>query len=132
MIQSSDLRSFTSLDFHSRGTLYDQVEQLIAGNLQVLKPLDMVMHFLNDVFSDKPVPNISAVSMQRVASLSDHGGLWLVDSGREVVSVAVVAQISPYADDLKCGEYLDMNVFNQEVCNEFIGQLKHIDVFASD
>ncbi|KAH7879663.1 uncharacterized protein C8R40DRAFT_1065892 [Lentinula edodes] len=114
-VNSSDLRSFTSLDFHSRSTLYDQVEQLIAGNLEVLKPLDMVMHFLNDVFSEKSIPNVSTMSMQRVPSLSDHGGLWLVDSGREVISVAVVAQISPYPDDLKCGEYLDMNVYNQEI-----------------
>ncbi|KAJ3904922.1 hypothetical protein F5879DRAFT_921855 [Lentinula edodes] len=112
---SSVLRNFTSLDFHSRQTLYDQVEQLIAGNLELLSPLDVVMHFLNDTISGNSIPDTSTMSMQRVASLSDHGGLWLVDSAREVVSVAVVAQISPYADDLKCGEYLDMNVYNQEI-----------------
>lgn len=132
IIQSSDLRSFISLDFNNRQTLYDQVEGLIAENTQLLTPLDMVMHFFNDVFFNCPLPEASTTSMQRVASLSDHGGLWLVDSGREVISVAVVAQISPYADDLKCGEYLDMNVYNQEVCDEFSSQLKHIDVFALD
>ncbi|KAJ3873996.1 hypothetical protein F5051DRAFT_443728 [Lentinula edodes] len=112
---SSDLRSFISLDFNNRQTLYDQVEGLIAENTQLLTPLDMVMHFFNDVFFNCPLPEASTTSMQRVASLSDHGGLWLVDSAREVVSVAVVAQISPHADDLKCGEYLDMNVYNQEI-----------------
>ncbi|KAJ3932029.1 MAG: hypothetical protein NXY57DRAFT_1038744 [Lentinula lateritia] len=112
---SSDLRSFISLDFNNRQTLYDQVEGLIAENTQLLTPLDMVMHFFNDLFFDCPLPDASTMSMQRVASLSDHGGLWLVNSAREVVSVAVVAQISPYGDDLKCGEYLDMTVYNQEI-----------------
>lgn len=132
IIQSSDLRSFISLDFNNRQTLYDQVEGLIAENTQLLTPLDMVMHFFNDLFFDCPLPDASTMSMQRVASLSDHGGLWLVNSAREVVSVAVVAQISPYGDDLKCGEYLDMTVYNQEVCFELSQYQKYTSLFTLD
>lgn len=116
MDESFELRRFRSLDVHDRATIYDQVEQLIMENAKILSPLEMVMHFYKDKFDDCIIPVASNTTMQRVASLSERGGLWLVDSARDVVTVAVVAQISDSPGDLKCGEYLDMNVYNREVC----------------
>ncbi|KAJ3872843.1 hypothetical protein F5051DRAFT_479165, partial [Lentinula edodes] len=113
--KSFELRSFRSLDVHNRATIYDQVEQLIMHNAKILSPLEMVMHFYKDKFDDCIIPVASTTTMQRVASLSERGGLWLVDTARDVVTVAVIAQISDSPGDLKCGEYLDMNVYNREV-----------------
>ncbi|KAH7873108.1 uncharacterized protein C8R40DRAFT_1172751 [Lentinula edodes] len=113
--ESLQLCRFSSLDLHDRTTIYDQVEQLIICNAKVLSPLEMVMHFYNDKFDDCLIPVASTTTMQRVPSLSDRGGLWLVDSARDIVTVTVVAQISDSPADLKCSEYLDMNIYNREI-----------------
>ncbi|KAJ3886050.1 hypothetical protein C8J55DRAFT_563568 [Lentinula edodes] len=109
------LRSFETLDFSTRDTVYQQVEDLISEYTGLITPAAMGMHFYNSKFLKSPVPMPATVSIQRVPSLSDRGGLWLVDGNRDVITIAVVAQISHYPDDLKCGEYLDMNIYNQEI-----------------
>lgn len=109
------LHGFDSLDFSDRGTIYQQVEELIQERTDTLTPIAMSMEYYADVFSKRPIPEPETISIQRVPSLSDRGGLWLVDSSRDVITIAVIAQISQHPNDLKCAEYLDMNIYNQEV-----------------
>ncbi|KAJ3891221.1 hypothetical protein GG344DRAFT_77130 [Lentinula edodes] len=109
------LHGFESLDFSQRGTVYEQVEQLFQERAEYLTPIAMSMDYYNNIFSKYPIPEAGNISIQRVPSLSDRGGLWLVDTTRDVITIALIAQISQHANDLKCAEYLDMNVYNQEI-----------------
>ncbi|KAH7876149.1 uncharacterized protein C8R40DRAFT_1068933 [Lentinula edodes] len=109
------INSFENLDFSARDTLYDQVEQIVNEHIETITPIAIAMQFYNNIFSKSQIPEPSTISIQRVPSMGDRGGLWLVDPSRNVITIAVVAQISSYADDLKCGEYLDMSIYNQEI-----------------
>ncbi|KAJ3916693.1 hypothetical protein F5877DRAFT_80666 [Lentinula edodes] len=109
------ITSFENLDFSARDTLYQQVEHIVNEHIEIMTPTAIGMQFYNNIFSKSPIPEPSTISIQRVPSMGDRGGLWLVDPSRDVITIPVVAQISSYADDLKCGEYLDMSIYNQEI-----------------
>ncbi|KAH7878554.1 uncharacterized protein C8R40DRAFT_1167286 [Lentinula edodes] len=73
------------------------------------------MQYYGDIFKKSPIPDPKSVSMQRVSALSDYGGLWMVDTIRQIVHIAIVAELSSNPDDSKYGEYLDMSIYNQEI-----------------
>ncbi|KAJ4498865.1 hypothetical protein C8R41DRAFT_864401 [Lentinula lateritia] len=107
--QQVQLHGFGSLDFSQRGTVYEQVEQLFQERSDFLTPIAMSMNYYNSIFSKYPIPDPGSISIQRVPSLSDRGGLWLVDTTRDVITVALIAQISQHPNDLKASARIFFN-----------------------
>ncbi|KAF9040317.1 hypothetical protein BDP27DRAFT_1372207 [Rhodocollybia butyracea] len=100
--------TFADIDFEDVNTLYEQVEDFGSDQLSRLSPMTASINHMLAVHARR-IPDPSTTVVRRCTG---QQGLWITNEGHNVVSVSLVAQISPYPLDSKLGPYLDMISYN--------------------